>query len=49
MCRRMAAKVICSVLKMKVKPPAAKKKLARTSVGGREGSRECGGRSHRKK
>ena len=48
-CRRMAAKVICSVLKMKVKPPAARKKLARISVGGREGSTECGGRSQRKK
>jgi hypothetical protein len=48
-CRRMAAKVICSVLKMKVRPPAAKKKLATASVGGREGSTDCGGRSQRKK
>jgi len=47
--RRIAANVICSSLKMKTRPPHARKKLAIASVGGRDGRIECGGRNQRKK
>lgn len=46
---RIAAKLICSVLNINVRPPQAKKKLDTASVGGRDGSTECGGRNQRKK
>lgn len=45
----MAASVTSSVLSMNNKPPHAKKKLPRASVGGREGSTDLGGPSQRKK
>jgi len=38
-----------SVENMNVKPPHARKKEARASVGGRDGRIERGGLSHRKK
>jgi hypothetical protein len=46
---RMAVSVTSSVLSMKVRPPQARKKLARASVGGREGKTDRGGASQRKK
>lgn len=46
---RIAAKVIGSELEMNARPPAAKKKLAIASVGGREGRMDLAGRSHTKK
>ena len=47
--RRMAAIVTSSVDNIKTKPPHAKKKLPRASVGGREGRIDRGGPSHKKK
>lgn len=47
--RRIAANVICSVLRTNTRPPEVRKKLDKASVGGREGRTECGGRNQRKK
>src|SRR5258708_35744822 len=46
---RMAAKATSWVENINTKPPHAKKKLPRASVGGLEGSIDLGGPSHRKK
>lgn len=46
---RIAAMVTSSVLNINTKPPHARKKLARASVGGREGRIERGGLSQTKK
>jgi hypothetical protein len=46
---RIAAIVISSVLDINVRPPHARKKLPRASVGGREGRIERGGLSQTKK
>jgi hypothetical protein len=45
----MAANVISSSLMIKIRPPHARKKLARASEGGREGRIERGGLDHTKK
>lgn len=45
----IAASVTSSVLNMNMRPPHAKKKLPRASVGGREGKTELGGPNHKKK
>jgi len=45
----MAANVISSSLKMKIRPPHARRKLARASDGGREGRIERGGLIQTKK
>jgi len=45
----MAAIVISSVENMNTRPPHARKKLPKASVGGREGRIDRGGPSHRKK
>jgi len=47
--RLMAAIMTSSVDNMNTKPPQAKKKLPRASVGGREGRMDFGGLNHRKK
>lgn len=46
---RMAAMVTSSSLNMKTRPPQVRKKLAKASVGGREGKMDRGGPSQRKK
>jgi len=45
----MAANVISSSLMIKMRPPHARKKLARASDGGREGRMERGGLSQIKR
>lgn len=45
----IAANVTSSVLSMNIKPPHARKKLPRASVGGREGKMDFGGLIHKKK
>jgi len=45
----MAANVISSSLMIKIKPPHARKKLAKASDGGREGRIERGGLSQTKR
>jgi hypothetical protein len=46
---RIAAMVTSSVLNINIRPPHARKKLPRASVGGREGRIEQGGPSQTKK